>query len=368
MANLPLSNIFYRKTRTGIGILSVALGVAMVLVLVGLTEGSLNEYAERITNVGADIMFMAPDSSPFLALNTGTMSEGLAEKLGAISGVAVVAPVLHWRVMNIKETKKLVAVFGVDLSTYNRIGRGVDIVDGAAFQSPNDIVVDTVLSSADSLALGDTLPMMNQDFAISGICRAGAGARIYIDLHALQEASGQPGKVSLFLIRVADGVSVGEVAAALETRFEGYKVIALESFIEVLRDNALGLKQFTRVLSALAVLISFLVILLAMYTTIIERTREIGMLKALGAGKLYIIRLVMTESFLICLLGVLVGYGLSLAGRALIVGLFPTLTVDLLPSQFVFAALLGICGGLLGALYPAYRAAKLDPVEALNFE
>ena len=368
MANLPLSNIFYRKTRTGIGILSVALGVAMVLVLVGLTEGSLNEYAERITNVGADIMFMGPDSSPFLALNTGVMSEGLAEKLGEVSGVKAVAPVLHWRVTSIKETKKLVSVFGVDLSTYNQIGHGVDIVDGNAFQRPNDIVVDTVISSADSLALGDTIPMMNQDFEISGICRAGAGARIYVDLHALQEGSGQPGKVSFFLIKVADGSSIGEVAAALETQFEGYKVTALEGFVEELRENALGLKQFTTVLSALAVLISFLVILLAMYTTIIERTREIGVLKALGAGKLYIIRLVMTESFLICLLGVLVGYGFSLAGRALIVSLFPTLTVDLIPRQFVIAALLGICGGLLGALYPAYRAAKLDPVEALNFE
>jgi len=368
MANLPLSNIFYRKTRTGIGILSVAIGVAMVLVLVGLTEGSLNEYAERITNVGADIMFMGPDSSPFLALNTGVMSEGLAEKLGEVPGVAVVAPVLHWRVTSIKETKKLVSIFGVDLSSYNRIGRGVDIVEGEAFQGPNDIVVDTVLSSADSLALRDTLPMMNQEFEISGICRAGAGARIYIDLHVLQAASGQPGKVSLFLIKVAEGSSVGEVAASLESRFEGYKVTALESFVEELRDNALGLKQFTRVLSALAVLISFLVILLAMYTTIIERTREIGVLKALGAGKLYIIRLVMTESLIICVLGVLVGYALSVGGRALIVGLFPTLTVDLMPSQFLVAALLGICGGLLGALYPAYRAAKLDPVEALNFE
>jgi putative ABC transport system permease protein len=122
------------------------------------------------------------------------------------------------------------------------------------------------------------------------------------------------------------------------------------------------------VLSFLAVLISFMVILLAMYTTVIERTREIGVLKALGAGKMYIIRLVITESFLICLIGVLVGYGFSLLGRFTILTLFPTLTVSLVPRQFVIAALLGIFGGLLGALYPAYRAAKLDPVEALNFE
>jgi putative ABC transport system permease protein len=368
MANLPLSNIFYRKTRTGIGILSVALGVAMVLVLVGLSDGTLNEYADRITNMGADIMFMAPDSSPFLVLNTGVMSERLTPKLAEVPGVEAVAPVLHWRVTNIKEKKKLVAIFGVDPSSYNKIGRGLEIVEGRGLEEPKDILVDTVLSTADELRLGDQLPMMGDQFTISGICKAGAGARIYMDLHALQEGSGQLDKVTFFLITADEESRVSDVAATLENRFEGYKVTALEGFADELKENALGLKHFIRALSILAVLISFLVILLAMYTTIIERTREIGVLKALGASKLYIIRLVIVESFLICVIGVLVGYGLSALGRFAVLTFFPTLTVSLIPSQFVISAMLGIFGGLLGAIYPAYRAAKLDPVEALNFE
>jgi putative ABC transport system permease protein len=135
-----------------------------------------------------------------------------------------------------------------------------------------------------------------------------------------------------------------------------------------MKENALGLKEFIRALSFFAALISGLVILLAMYTTIIERTREIGILKALGASRAYILKVVMAESFLICIMGVGAGFLLSVLGRSALLRLFPTLTVDLIPRWFLLSAILGIGGGLLGALYPAYRAAKLDPVEALNFE
>ncbi|MFQ5789638.1 MAG: ABC transporter permease [Acidobacteriota bacterium] len=368
MANLPLSNIFYRKTRTGVGILAVAIEVALVLVLVGLAYGTIDESADRMKNVGADVIFQSPDSSPFLVLNTGVMSERLTEKLSNVRGVGAVAPVLTGQVTRLKDKNKFVMIFGVRPETYDRIGRGIQIVEGRGLENPDDLVVDTVLAAADDLKVGDSLTIMNRHFRLSGICKAGAGVRIYMGLDTLQEVTAQPGKVSLFFVKAEPQVPVAEVAAALEKRFEGYKVTALEGFTEELRENALGMKEFVRAVSILALLISFLVILLAMYTTVIERTREIGILKALGAGKLYIVRLVLAESFVICFLGVMVGYLLSVLGRLWVLMAFPTLTVALMPRWFLIAALLGICGGLVGAVYPAYRAARLDPVEALNFE
>jgi putative ABC transport system permease protein len=368
MANLPASNIFYRKTRTGIGILAVGIEVALVLVLVGLALGTVNEFAERLMNVGADIIFQGSDASPIFVLNSGVMSERLGGKLGEVPGVEVVAPVLTSRVTRIKDKSKIVMVFGVEPESYRRIGRGVEIVEGRLPAAPQDVVIDTVLAAADGFRVGDPITMLARDYTVSGICKAGAGARIYMNLASLQQATAQPDKVSFFFIKTASGQRVGEVAVALERAFQGYKVTALEGFAEELQENALGLKEFIRVVSALAALISFLVILLAMYTTIIERTREIGILKALGAGKAYIIKLVMTESLIICSIGVLLGFSLSLAGRAYLGYAFPTLTVALIPRWFVFAALLGIGGGLVGSVYPAYRAASLDPVEALSFE
>ncbi len=368
MANLPLANIFNRKTRTTVGILAVALGVATVLVLVGLAEGTLDETAQRIQNVGADILFQAPDASMFLALSAGVLPEGLEPHLRETPGVAQVAPVLVNNVTRLKGNNKFVMIFGVDPESYNRIGNGLELVEGRGLEKPGDLLVDTVLAQADQIRVGDKLELMNREFEVVGIPKAGAGVRMYMGLGDMQTATAQPGDVSFFFVEVKEGASVSDVASELEKRFEGYKVTALEGLNDAMRENALGLKEFIRALSCFSALISCLVILLAMYTTIIERTREIGILKALGAGRSYILKVVMAESFLICVMGVGTGYLLSVVGRAALLQFFPTLTVDLIPRWFLFSAILGIGGGLLGALYPAYRAAKLDPVEALNFE
>ncbi len=368
MANLPLSNIFNRKTRTTVGILAVALGVALVMVLVGLAHGSLDETADRMKNVGADIIFQGPDSSPFIVLGTAAMSEKLGTKLLEVPGVSAVAPVLVNRTMRIKDKSKFVNIFGIREESYNTVGQGIEIVEGRGLRDPFDVVVDTVLATADGISVGDTLRLINRDFTVSGICQAGAGVRIYMSLSDMQQITATDGKATFFFVKVDENRDVGDVAAELETRFEGYKVTALEYLAEAMKENALGLTEFVRVLSFFSALISFLVILLAMYTTIIERTREIGILKALGATKPFIIRLVMAESFLICAMGVLVGFALSYMGRIVVLITFPTLTVALLPRWFLYSALVGIVGGLLGAVYPAYRAAKLDPVEALKFE
>ena len=368
MANLPLANIFNRKTRTSVGILAVALGVATVLVMVGLAQGSLDETAKRIQNVGADILFQAPDASAFLAVSAGVLPQRLEPLLRETPGVAEVTGVLVNNITKLKGNNKFVMIFGIDPATYNRIGAGLEIVEGRTLEKEGDLLIDTVLAQSDQIKVGDKLQIMNRDFEVVGIPRAGAGTRIYMRLEDMQNATAQPGDVSFFFVKAKEGEDVAGVTAELEKRFEGYKVTALAFLSEAMKENALGLKEFIRALSAFAALISCLVILLAMYTTIIERTREIGILKALGAGKGYILKVVMAESFLICLMGVGAGFLLSVIGRSALLHFFPTLTVDLIPRWFLLSAVMGIGGGLVGALYPAYRAAKLDPVEALNFE
>jgi putative ABC transport system permease protein len=290
------------------------------------------------------------------------------EIMKQVDGVKEVAPVLNWLVAKIRGESRAVNLWAVDYPSYAAISGGLNIVEGRALEQPGDLVMDTILAGATGMRVGDTLPMLNRDFRVAGICRAGAGGRLYARIQDVQEAIGTPDKASFFLVKGRSAFDAEKLAKALQEKFKGHKITPVAQVSQVMQDNAVGLKQFKQALTGMAVVISFLVVLLAMYTTIIERTREIGILRAIGASQGKVVQLVVSESVLICLAGVVVGIALAGAGRWMIPRLFPTVAIALSREWGVIASSLGLLGGLLGSLYPAVKAARMDPVQALNFE
>jgi putative ABC transport system permease protein len=119
---------------------------------------------------------------------------------------------------------------------------------------------------------------------------------------------------------------------------------------------------------AISVIIGFLVIFQSMYTAVMERTREIGILKSLGASKLYIVRVILRETLLLAIAGVIVGIVISLIAGAAIHHSDPTRPVQFTAGWMLRATAVAIIGALLGALYPAYKAAEKDPIDALAYE
>src|SRR5687767_9588340 len=291
-----------------------------------------------------------------------------AEIMKGVDGVTEVTPVLNWHVSNIKGESRAVNLWAIDYPSFARISGGFDVLQGRSLEKPYDLVMDTVLAEATGIHAGDKLPMINRDFTVVGIIRAGAGGRLYARLPDVQEAIGTPERASFFLVKGRSAQEADKLAQALQARFPGHKITPVAQVSKVMQDNAVGLKQFKEALTGMAVVISFLVVLLAMYTTIIERTREIGILRAIGASQTKVVELVIKESVLICIAGVVVGMLLALVGRFFLPFLFPTLQVQLSREWAVIAGLLGLVGGLLGSLYPAVKAARMDPIQALNFE
>jgi putative ABC transport system permease protein len=197
----------------------------------------------------------------------------------------------------------------------------------------------------------------------------GKGARLFVPLATLQDLSGSRDKASIFFIKCTRSDHTQAVMDEMRPVFPGYEIRPLQDFLSLMTaSNLPGLDAFIESMIALAVSIGFLVILLSMYTTVIERTRDIGVLKSIGASKAYIIRALLGESAFICVIGIGVGIAMSYAGRAVFLSSFPTLSILITPEWIVRSALIALVGGLLGASYPAWLASRKDAIEALSYD
>jgi putative ABC transport system permease protein len=226
---------------------------------------------------------------------------------------------------------------------------------------------DSPWISRRKLKLGDTFSIYEKDFTIVGTYEPSAGARIKIPLATMQSQLGAEGKVSSFLVKVKPGFSVETVGNNLHTRFPEDQIIPTSELEELYMQSIPALDVFLNVVVGVAGVISALIILLTMYTTVTERTRQIGVLKSLGMSKASIAWTIVQEALLISVGGIAFGVIATIALK-LALGKWTTLTVAIDPKLVGTIVVVGLISGTLGALYPGLRAARLDAVEALNYD
>lgn len=360
-----VSNVLHRPIRTAVSILAVAIEVGMVMLVVGMTTGLLNDSARRVEGVGADVLVQPPGASFLLGLTQAPMPIKIGDRIAEVPHVLAVAPALF----QFNSTGGLNIIYGVDMPSFNRVTGGFVYHAGGPFVGPYDILVDDWYAKANDVKVGKTLTFLNHDFRVAGIVEHGKGARLFIPLETAEDLSGARDKASIFFVKCTDPGYTENVVNSIHQLLPKHQILSVKEYMSLMTSNNLpALNAFIASMIAVAVGIGFLVIFLSMYTTITERTREIGILKSLGASKGYIIELILREASLLCLFGIAAGYGGTVIARMLILASFPTLSVELTVGWALRAALLAFAGSLLGAFYPALRAAQLDPVDALAYE
>ncbi len=354
-----------RPVRTTVSILAVALEVALILVVVGLTTGISNETGKRTEGVGADIMLQPPNSSLFLALSNATMPVTIADKVHELEGVKVVSPVLT----QVNATAGLEIIYGIEPESFQAITDGFIWHKGGMFRNPDEVVVDDLYAQAKQVSVGDEVELVNHKFKIAGIVEHGKGARLFVSLRKAQEMTGQENKASLFFVKLNRPQDTQVVSDRIKKLLEGYSVTPLKEYTKLIVSNTMpALDAFISTVVFVALCIGVLVIFLSMYTTITERTREIGILRSLGASKGFIVSLIFQESAAVCLLGVGIGIGASFLIRSVVTAIFPTLMVMITFDWIIRATVFAVMSGIIGSLYPSLKAAKQDPVEALAYE
>jgi len=173
----------------------------------------------------------------------------------------------------------------------------------------------------------------------------------------------------MFFVRLDDPDQTYEIQELLEEMFVSEQAVPLQDIVSLMMSTSVpALDAFLKGVVGLSVAIGTLVIFLSMYTTITERTREIGILRSLGATKSFVVVLILQETLALCVVGVLVGIAASFVIAAAVPLQFATLQVMITTDWILRAGGLAILSGVLGAIYPALRAAGQDPVEALAYE
>ncbi len=370
MPNIVKANLLSRKTRSLVSIFGIGLSVALLLVMVGLVNGNIRDLARRIAYVGADVMVSKDSFGAFYP--NELVNERWGERiLREVEGVERIAAVLIESASSVNGVRQFNYVYGIDYDQYNRVGSGFEFVAGGPLRGQFDLLLDRRVARSNDIEVGDEVEMLGRRWSVVGIVKEALGARLFVRRDSLTELArpGRGGVATLFYVRAEDRDRTAELVAGLREHLgEGWAVRDINELFGVFISSALGLREFMIALIGVCAVICFAVILLSMYNSIIERTREIGILKSLGATKTFIVVEIIKEALIITVVGILLGYLLTFLAGLLVTGLFPLLQLEMSPDWMAYSAVIALIASILGTLYPASRATRLDPVVALTYQ
>jgi putative ABC transport system permease protein len=301
-----------------------------------------------------------------VSTTTANLDTRYVDRLKAIDGVEEALPIIRHFSQG-SGGFGIEQIDGVDWDAYARMN-GINMVEGHAPQRLDEIVIDETKARNNNLGLGDTLkPLGTKEYRIVGIYSPESGARVKMSLAAMQEALEVSSKSTFIFLKLRNPDQVDAMAQRIDQELPGNTIQPTRDVFTSFEKSIPLLGVFLRVLVGLAAVVSALVVMLAMYTTITERTREIGILKAMGASRGYIVGIIEKEAILISIIGLVVGFAVSLLAGYLIHRAYG-LVFEYSWQWATVAAAIGLIGGVLGALYPAWRASNLDAVNALAYE
>ena len=317
MDNLVTSNIRQRPIRTLVSVAGIALGVSLVMLFTGLARGMSNDLQRRATNVRAELIFMRPGAVQLTSM-TANLDTRYVDRLKAIEGVEDALPVIRHFFQGTSGIG-IEQIEGVSWNAYAGMN-GINMVAGQGPEALNEVVIDETKARNNNYRVGDMIkPFGEIDYRIVGIYSPESGARVKMSLEAMQKALEAEGKCTFIFVKLRNPDQLQEVATRIDKELPGNTIQPTREVFTSFEKSIPYLGVFLRVLVGLAAVVSSLVVMLAMYTTITERTREIGILKAMGMPARSIRRIFFAQGLFIgvsgtgigLLLGVVGAYGLD---------------------------------------------------------
>jgi putative ABC transport system permease protein len=367
MNRLVLGNLLHRPLRSSISILAVAIEVTMILSIVGIMVGIIQGSRTQTNGIGADLIVRPPNQTFLVGVSGAPAPAKIADVLRKLPHVAVASPVIQ----QISTQTAVETIWGIDYESFNAL-RPFVFLSGSPFQGPDDVIVDDFFArSGKGYHVGDSIPILNHTFRICGIVEHGKGGRKFLPIKTLGALLGAENNATLFYVKTdnPDNEALVKQEVQAVPGLSAYQVQTVQEVLSMLTPEHLpGFNIALHIVISIAVVVGFLVIFQAMYTAVLERTREIGILKSLGASRIYIINLVLRETAFLSLVGILLGIGAAFLIKAGMSARLPTQPFPISSGWIVATILIALGGALVGAMYPALKAARKDPIEALAYE
>jgi len=361
---LVWENVKHRPLRTFLSALLIGIPVTLVLTLAGLSKGMIEDNNKRIRGVGADIVIRPKDSN-FMDLGTQGMNDKIVNLVRQHPHVTLATGILVHHLGGM-----FTSVAGIDLNEFNAMSGGMAYVAGGPFRRPDEVIIDDFYAKELKKQVGAELEVLHQKMRVSGIVKSGKLNRVFMDLRSLQDLVGSRNGVNIIYVKVDMPNNIKTVIDELKAQLVDYPIYSMDEATALYSYDSLpALRMFSDIVVGIAIFIGFAVVCLSMYMAVLQRTREIGILKSLGASRWYVLSIILREAVLLAIVGTILGIGMSFGAKWTIQTFAPASfppAVD--PSWWPIAAVIALIGAVLGALYPGMHAAGMDPIEALSYE